>query len=36
MTALEVTFIALAVAAFLAVTWIAGVVAWRLLKVSKR
>jgi len=36
MTALEVTFTALAGASFLAVAWITGVIAWRLLKVSKR
>lgn len=36
MTALEVTFTALAVASFLTVAWISGVVAWRLFKVSKR
>jgi hypothetical protein len=36
MTALEGIFTALAVASFLAVAWICGVVVWRLLKVSKR
>lgn len=36
MTALEVTFTALAVVSFLIVAWICGVVGWRLLKVSKR
>ncbi len=36
MTALEVTFIALAVAAFAATAWVAGVVAFRLVKGPKR
>jgi hypothetical protein len=36
MTALEVTFIILAVAAFAVVAWICGIVGWRLLKVPKR
>jgi hypothetical protein len=35
MTALEVTFTLLAVAAFLAVAWICGIVAWRLLRVKR-
>jgi len=36
MTALEATFIGLAVASFLAVVWVTGVIAWRLLKGRKR
>jgi len=36
MTALEVTFTALAVVAFGATAWIAGIVAFRLLKGPKR
>ena len=36
MTALEVTFTALAVAAFGATAWIAGIVAFRLFKGPKR
>jgi hypothetical protein len=36
MTALEATFIALAVAAFGATAWITGIVLWRVLKAPKR
>ncbi len=36
MTALEVTFTAIAVIAFAATAWVAGVVAYRLLKGPKR
>jgi len=36
MTALEVTFTVLAVLAFAATAWIAGIVAFRLLKGPKR
>ncbi len=36
MTALEVTFTAIAVIAFAATTWVAGIVAYRLLKGPKR
>lgn len=36
MTALEVTFTALAVLAFAATAWVAGVVAFRLFKGPKR
>ncbi len=36
MTALEVTFTVLAVAAFGATTWVAGIVAFRLVKGPKR
>jgi hypothetical protein len=36
MTALEATFIALAIAAFGATTWIVGIVLWRVLKAPKR
>ena len=36
MTALEATFTALAVLAFLATAWISAVVVWRILKAPKR
>lgn len=36
MTALEITFAGLAVASFFAVTWIVGVVVWRVFKAPKR
>jgi hypothetical protein len=36
MTALEVTFTALAVLAFGATAWVSGIVAWRVLKAPKR
>lgn len=36
MTGLEATFIALAVAAFGATTWIVGLVLWRVVKAPKR
>ncbi len=36
MTALEVTFTALAIIAFLATAWVAGIVAFRLIKGPKR
>lgn len=36
MTALEGTFIALAVAAFGATAWVVGIVLWRVLKAPKR
>jgi len=36
MTAVELTFTILAVLAFLATSWVAGLVAWRLVKAPKR
>jgi len=36
MTALEATFIALAVASFSATVWITGIVLWRVLNAPKR
>ncbi len=36
MTAVEVIFIVLAVLGFVATAWVAGIVAWRLLKAPKR
>lgn len=36
MTALEATFVALAIAAFGATVWITGIVLWRVLKAPKR
>ena len=36
MTAVEVTFIVLAILAFAATAWVTGVVAWRLVKGPKR
>lgn len=36
MTALEATFVGLAIAAFGATAWIVGIVLWRVLKAPKR
>jgi len=36
MTALEATFVALAIASFGATTWIVGIMMWRVLKAPKR
>ncbi len=36
MTGLEATFVALAIAAFGATAWVAGIVLWRVLKAEKR
>jgi len=36
MTALEGTFVALAIASFGATAWITGIVLWRVLKAPKR
>ena len=36
MTPVELTFTILAIVAFLATAWVAGLVAWRLLKAPKR
>lgn len=36
MTALEATFVALAVASFGATAWITGIVLWRVVKAPKR
>lgn len=36
MTALEATFIVLAVLGFAATAWVTGIIAWRLLKGPKR
>jgi hypothetical protein len=36
MTALEVAFFAMALASFVAVAWIVGIVVWRVVKAPKR
>ncbi len=36
MTALEATFVALAVVSFSATAWVTGIVLWRVLKAPKR